>query len=84
VKKGKARAETETPCQVVDLSALEARWPSAIVAREKIGEFSGGIFSPKTMANLDSLGEGPERIKIGRKNAYPVAPLIQWMQNRAK
>jgi hypothetical protein len=67
-----------------DLSALAAKWPSAIVAREKVGEFSGGILNSKTMANLDSLGQGPERVRIGRKNAYPVLPLIDWMRQRAK
>lgn len=68
-----------------DLSPLAARWPSALVAREKVMEFSGGIISPKSIANLDALGEGPEgRITVGRKVAYPVDLLITWLESRAK
>ena len=64
---------------------LEKRWPSAFVAREKIGEFSGGLLSAGRMANLDSQGQGPlERVRVGRKVAYPVKPLIQWMLERAE
>lgn len=70
----------------VNLSHLAARWPSSLVAREKVGEFSGGIISPKTIANLDSKGgEGPKgRITVGRKVAYPVDLLIKWLESRAK
>ena len=67
-----------------NLSHLAARWPSSLVAREKIGEFTGGIISPKTIANLDATGEGPNgRITVGRKVAYPVASLITWLESRA-
>ena len=69
----------------VNLSPLAARWPSPFVAREKVGEFTGGIISPKTLANLDSSGGGPKgRITVGRKVAYPVAELIVWLESRAK
>lgn len=67
-----------------DLSLLAARWPSPLVAREKISEFSGGILTPKTMANMDCNGEGPKgRITCGRKVAYPVAELIAWLESRS-
>ncbi|MDZ7759947.1 MAG: hypothetical protein U5L00_06790 [Desulfovermiculus sp.] len=69
----------------VDLSHLAERWPSSIVAREKIKDFTGGTLSPGRLANLDAVGEGPPgRMKIGRKIAYPVGPLVQWLENRAK
>lgn len=68
-----------------DLSSLAVRWPSSFVAREKVGEFSGGIITPKTMSNLDATGEGPKgRITVGRKIAYPVDELIAWLESRAK
>lgn len=67
----------------VDLSSLADKWPSAYVAREKIAEFTGGILTPRYMANQDSLKTGPPRIKIGKKVVYPVTPLIHWMQDRA-
>ena len=62
-----------------DLNKLADKWPSAVVAREKVSDFSGGILHPRRMANLDSLGEGPERIRVGRKIAYPVNSLVKWM-----
>ena len=72
------------PKTVLILAELAKKWPSAIVAREKIGEFSGGILSSRSMANLDSLGLGPERIKIGRKVAYPIDSLVVWISKRIK
>lgn len=71
---------------IPDLSSLRDRWPSPYVAREKVGEFSGGILHPRTMANLDALGQGPKgRIRMnGKKIAYPVDELIKWMQSRCQ
>jgi len=68
-----------------NLLKLKERWPSPYVTREKVGEFSGGILNPRTMANLDSRGEGPKgRIKIyGKKIAYPVDELIAWLEARS-
>lgn len=63
---------------------LASKWPSAIVARSEVGRFSGGLLHPRTMANHDSAGTGPaERISLGRKTAYPVGSLIDWMAQRA-
>ncbi len=60
-------------------------WPSAFVARELVHKFSGGILNPRTMANNDWAGQGPEgRVRIGRKIAYPTASLIAWMESRAE
>ena len=70
--------------KMIDLSYLADKWPSGIVARTKVGEFSGGILNPRTLANLDSQGLGPKkRIQIGNKIAYPVDSLIEWLQGRA-
>ncbi len=60
-------------------------WDSAFVARELVDKFSGGILNPRTMANNDCIGQGPEgRVRIGRKIAYPTASLIAWMESRAE
>jgi hypothetical protein len=69
-----------------NLSKLKECWSSPFVAREKVGVFSGGILHPRTMANLDALGQGPKgRIKIaGKKIAYPVEELVDWMQDRCE
>jgi hypothetical protein len=61
------------------------RWPSTIVFRSKIEEFTGGGFSPGYMANLDSRGEGPGRlIRCGRKIGYPVEDLVAWLEDRCQ
>ena len=61
------------------------RWPSAWVARTEVEHFTGGIVSEKYLANLDSLGKGPEgRVRVGRKIAYPVLSLIKWLESRSQ
>ena len=63
---------------------MKARWPSAIVTRQKSGQFSGGAVSPKFLANCDSLGIGVQgAFNIGRKVCYPVDSLIDWLRARA-
>lgn len=62
---------------------LASKWKSAIVSRDSISEFTGGAISSGRMANLDCLGEGPERIRIGRKICYPVKTLVLWLSARA-
>lgn len=55
----------------------------AVVARTKVGDFSGGAISPKSMANYDSLGTGPAvRFKIGKTTVYPVDALIDWLMEK--
>ena len=66
-----------------DLACLAEKWPSAIVARSEVGKFSGGLLHPRSMANRDSEGTGPRNpIKVGRKVAYFVDSLLEWMQER--
>ena len=66
-----------------DLKILADKWPSSIVARKEVGKFSGGLLSPKYIANLDSIGKGPgNRLRVGRLVVYPVDSLIQWLENR--
>ncbi|MFQ5328718.1 MAG: hypothetical protein ACE5D4_01870 [Thermodesulfobacteriota bacterium] len=67
-----------------NFQALADRWPSPIVARGDVKEFSGGVLNSKTLANLDSIGEGPPRGRMGRKVFYEVAALCQWMEKRAQ
>jgi hypothetical protein len=69
----------------IDLSHLAESWPSSMVARSEVERFSGGILSAGYLANLDCIGRGPTgRIRIGRKVAYPVNALIEWMEARAE
>lgn len=65
-------------------NAIIEKWPSAVVSRDQIEVFSGGIISPGRMANLDCLGQGPESFRSGRKRVYPVKPLIEWLIGRSE
>jgi hypothetical protein len=71
--------------QKPNFKELADRWPSAWVARQEIGKFTGGIISEKYAANLDSRGlfcKG--RIRCGRKIAYPVTELVSWLESRSE
>ncbi len=68
----------------IDLSAFAKAWPAPYVERSKLAEFSGGALNARTMANLDSKGQGIQgRISIGRKILYPVQELVAWLEARA-
>ena len=69
----------------VNLSYLAEGWPSPIVPRTKIDEFTGGVINAKHLANLDCLGQGPPgKFKIGRKTVYPVDEFIKWLELRSE
>ena len=55
-----------------------------LIARDHIEKMLGGVISAKRLANLDSLGEGPKRIRIGRKIAYRTEDLLDWLSARSK
>jgi hypothetical protein len=70
-----------------DLTTLADNWPSQLVARtqQQLDKFSGGLLNARTLANADCLGTGPKnRVRIGRKVAYPVQSLVDWMKAKQK
>jgi hypothetical protein len=71
----------------INLTFIEMieNWPSKIILRNQIqlDQFTGGLLCAKTLANHDSKGTGPKvRLKVGRKVAYTVQSLIEWMSER--
>jgi len=52
------------------------KWPSAIVPRSAIGDFTGGLISAGTMGNND---KGLTRIRRGQKVFYKVSELVEWL-----
>jgi predicted DNA-binding transcriptional regulator AlpA len=66
----------------IDLSNLIPKLPP-IISRDHVEELLGGVISSKTLANLDSLGEGPKRMRVGRKVAYLTEDLLEWLASRA-
>jgi hypothetical protein len=67
----------------VDLTELRRNLPP-VVARKKLDQYLGGIISKEYMANLDSQGEGPPRIKFGKNVGYLRDPLVDWLQSRVR
>ena len=48
----------------------------------KFKEWTG--FSPRTLANADAAGEGPdERVYSGRACGYPREALLRWLEARS-
>jgi len=68
--------------QSINLDNLRANLPP-IISRDHVSELLGGVISSKTLANLDSEGKGPKRMRIGRKVAYLTEDLLEWMAARA-
>ena len=70
----------ETNC----IDAMADKWPSTICARGAISEFTGGVYSPKFLANEDCAQRGPiGKILIGGQVCYPVTSLIEWLKSRS-
>lgn len=55
-----------------------------IVARADVPRFLGSVISRGHLANLDSAGLGPEKVRIGKKVAYTRDSLIIWLIARSK
>ena len=68
--------------QKVELMELGRSLPP-LICRNQVEKLLGGIISSKTLANLDSIGKGPKRIRIGRKVAYKTKDLLEWLEKRA-
>lgn len=51
------------------------------VTRKQIEEITGGAISHRTVANQDSLGEGPaNKFTVGRKACYPIDDFLDWLE----
>lgn len=55
-----------------------------IISRDQVESYLGGVISSKRLANLDSLGEGPPRFRVGRKVAYRTECLLSWLSERSE
>ena len=55
-----------------------------IISRDHVEKLLGGAISAERLANLDSEGKGPKRMRIGRKIAYRTEDLLDWLEKRTK
>jgi len=59
-------------------------WGSPVVPRQKVGQFSGGLLNPRTMANLDCLGVGPKsKRRVSNRIVYRTKDLAEWLEERS-
>ncbi len=63
--------------------ALVRDLPS-LLTRKDMGKYFGTLISPNYLANLDSLGKGPRRARIGQKVVYKRDDMIEWLRRRTK
>ncbi len=73
-----AKGRIHTPEETFRQKLLEKLPP--IIARKEVEKYLGGAVAQKTLANADSLGEGPVgAYVIGRNVVYPTAALVDWI-----
>jgi len=65
----------------VDLAELLKTLPP-MIARKDIDRYLGGIISKGYLANLDSKGAGPPKVKIGKNIGYLRRHLVEWLAAR--
>ncbi len=66
-----------------DFTQIIKNNPSGYILRKNLTKQTGGLLHGRTMANLDSLGEGiPGKISIGRKIAYSVESVVEYLQSK--
>lgn len=53
-----------------------------IIARTEVPRLTGGLISAGRLANLDSQGQGPRNIKVGRKVGYSRTDFLIWLRSR--
>ena len=56
----------------------------AAFGRTAVDQLLPGVLSSKTLANLDSAGEGPEYFKHGKKVIYERDSFLAWLGKRIR
>ena len=68
-----------------ELDKLKEKWPSPFVSRDRIWEFTEGMFKQRSMNTLDARGDGvTPRYRRGAKVFYEVDDVIKWLKTRVK
>ena len=66
-----------------DFSKIIKNSPSGWILRTDLSEKTGGILNGRREANNDCKGIGiPGRISIGRKVAYPIEAVVEYLQSK--
>lgn len=76
------KTKKTNPPKCVDLQDIIQDLPP-VFGRTDIRRLFGTVIAPRFLANLDSLGEGPPRFRIGRRIGYKRDEFVAWLQARA-
>lgn len=64
------------------LQGLRDKLPP-VFTRKTVCDCMGGMLTPKTLANIDSSGEGPTiRLTFGNRIGYEKENFMEWLQSR--
>jgi len=53
-----------------------------VFSRKVASRMTGGLFAPGTLANLDSMGQGPGGVRVGKAIAYERERFLAWFEKR--
>jgi len=72
---------SEFPQLIQDMARAHGK---PVIARHDVPAFTCGLIaSGRTLANLDSLGEGPgQKVRVGRAVGYPTVVFCAWLAGR--
>lgn len=63
------------------IRALRAALPTTF-SRQVVARHLRGIYTVSTLANLDSIGAGPPKERIGRSVMYEKETFLLWLESR--
>ena len=55
-----------------------------VFGRPAINKLLPGVIEPKTLANLASMGEGPEYRMVRRRVVYDRESFLRWLQEQVR
>ena len=69
----------------VDLEELSNSWPSTLVARNEMEEFTRGLYKGRSFNTYDGAKIGiKRRIRLNTKIAYLKSDVIDWLKNKTR
>lgn len=76
------------------MNISSTKWPSekhlyteiremlpAVFTRKQAASCLNGLLSAHSLSNLDSLGQGPAKQRIGRRVMYERETFVDWLEN---
>jgi len=63
------------------LKKWKKQWPSAIVPKKEIAQFTGGLIQPQTLTNLVAQGKAPRPdFYIRGQGVYEIDSILAWLK----